>query len=155
MWGINPILIHASAKTIQEKVIGPNPDKTELRDRKLSAEKKQELDAEAAKMPTLNQYVTRLLNQYAASASISLGKKASTSAEKEQQMGKAMVGNAAANADFYQNNYNKFGRQVRKALNEEPVRRDYIASLQATMKRYVQEAANKGFTIERNEWETK
>ena len=155
MWGINPILIHASAKTILEKVIVPNPKKTELHDRKLTAEKKQELDAEAAKMPTLNQYVTKLLNQYAASASITLGMKASTSAEKQQQMGKTMEGNAATNADFYQKTYNKYGRQVRKALNVDPVDRDYIASIQATMKRIAKEATDKGFTIERNEWETK
>ena len=105
-------------------------------------------------MPTLNQYVTKLLNQYAASASITLGTKASTSAEK-QQMGKTVEGNAAANADFYQKTYNKYGRQVRKALNVEPVDRDYIASIQATMKRIAKEATDKGFTIERNEWETK
>lgn len=166
MWGGNPILIHASAKTILEKVIADNPMKTELLDRKLSAEKKQELDAEAAKLPTLNQYVTKLLNQYAASASISLGTKASTSAEKEQQMGKAMAGSAAANAEFYQNTYNKYGRQVRKALLSSPSKdesggmsetavRDYIASIQANMKRIAKEATDKGFTIERNEWETK
>ena len=106
-------------------------------------------------MPTLNQYVTKLLNQYAASASITLGMKASTSAEKQQQMGKTMEGNAATNADFYQKTYNKYGRQVRKALNVDPVDRDYIASIQATMKRIAKEATDKGFTIERNEWETK
>lgn len=155
MWATNQILIHASAKTILEKVIAPNPKKTELHDRKLTAEKRQELDAEAAKMPTLNQYVTKLLNQYAASASITLGTKASTSAEKQQQMGKVMDGNAAANADFYQKTYNKYGRQVRKALKVEPMDRDYITSIQATMKRIAKEATDKGFTIERNEWETK
>ena len=155
MWGLNPILIHASAKTILEKVIGPNPNKTDLQDRKLSAEKRQELDAEAAKMPTLSQKVTNLLNRYVANASFTLGNKASTSAEKEQQMGKAMAGNAAANADFYQNRYNTLGRQVRRALKAEPADREYIASIQANMKRVAQEATDKGFTIERNEWETK
>lgn len=155
MWGMNPILIHASAKTILEKVIGPDPNKTVLQDRKLTAEKRQELDSEAAKMPTLSQNVTKLLNRYAASASITLGMKASTSAEKQQQMGKAMAGSTAANAEFYQNRYNKYGRQVKKALMAESVDREYIASIQANMKHIAKEAADKGFTIERNEWETK
>lgn len=155
MWGFNPILIHASAKTILEKVIGPDPNKTDLQDRKLTAEKRQELDSEAAKMPTLSQNVTKLLNRYAASASFTLGNKASTSAEKEQQMGKTMAGNVAANAEFYQNRYNTYGRQVKKALKAESADREYIASIQANMKRIAKEAADKGFTIERNEWETK
>ncbi len=156
LWDLfHPILIHASAKTILEKVIGPDTKQTELLDRKLSADKRQELDAAAAKLPTLNQYVTKLLNQYAASASISLGTKASTSAEKEQQLGKAMVGSAAANAEFYQGQYDKLGRQVRKALKAETPDHELIASMQATMKRYAKEATDKGFTIERSEWETK
>ena len=106
-------------------------------------------------MPTLSQNVTKLLNRYAASASFTLGNKASTSAEKEQQMGKTMAGNVAANAEFYQNRYNKYGRQVKKALKAESADREYIASIQANMKRIAKEAADKGFTIERNEWETK
>ena len=106
-------------------------------------------------MPTLSQNVTKLLNRYAASASITLGMKASTSAEKQQQMGKATAGSTAANVEFYQNMYNKYGRQVKKALKAESVDREYIASIQANMKHIAKEAADKGFTIERNEWETK
>lgn len=157
MWGISPILIHAANQTILDNVIEPGHKSTHLVKRKLSPEKKQELDAEAAKLPTLKQYVTRVLNQYAANASASLvlGPKASTSAEKEQQVGKAVTGASAANAGFYQKAYDKFGRQVQKALKEDVVNRDLITSYQATMKKYAQEAAAKGFTIERSEWETK
>ena len=89
-------------------MIEPGHKSTHLVKRKLSTQKKQELDAEAAKLPTLKQYVTRLLNRFATTATLTLGPKATTSSEK-----------------------------------------------QATMKKIAQEAADKGFTIERNEWETK
>lgn len=155
LWGLSPILIHAANQTILDKVIEPGHKSTHLVKRKLSTQKKQELDAEAAKLPTLKQYVTRLLNRFATTATLTLGPKATTSSEKEQQVGKPVAGASAANADFYQTRYNKFGRQVRKALSGESVDRDLIASYQATMKKIAQEAADKGFTIERNEWETK
>lgn len=152
LWGLKPILIHASNQTILDECAGSKEKKIKG---KYSPENIEAFNESAAKLPTLKQYVTRLLNQYSASVFLTLGPKVSTSAEKEQQIGKVVAGASAANADTYQTRYNKFGRQVRKALSGESVDRDLIASYQATMKKIAQEAADKGFTIERNEWETK
>ena len=125
-----------------------------LKQVKIKDEDKAIVNQEVEKSPDLIAQVSDLINNFNKN-DLFVGTKASTTAEKEQKLGKTSVAEEGAlNADFFQSQYNKYGRRVEKELKAESPRADYIASMQKKMKEYADAAAEKGFTIQRNEFET-
>lgn len=120
----------------------------------LSSSKKSEIDANIDEMLTSQALSVKTLNAFPKIPMFE-GSKANTSEEKEQQTTSAFSGNTALNAKFYQNQYNKYGRKVLSELKNENPNLEYVAALQGVMANIVKQAEEKGFSIERNEYEQK
>ena len=141
--GYNGSHIHGSAKSLYESL-----------GKKLSAAKKQELDTKIDTMLTSQALSVKTLNAFPKIPMFE-GSKSTTSSEKEQQTTSSFSGNTALNAKFYQSQYNKYGRKVQSELQNENPNQEYVAALQGVMANIVKQAEEKGFTIERNEFEKK
>lgn len=134
--------------------IGSASNRYETIGKSLSKSKKSEIDANIDAMLTSQALSVKTLNAFPKIPMFE-GSKANTSEEKEQQTTSAFSGNTALNAKFYQSQYNKYGRKVLSELKNEKPNLEYVAALQGVMANIVKQAEEKGFSIERNEYEQK